>query len=101
MRSQRGARGRFSSLYGTTTLRLGDDFPFPPGGPRYERLVFDADGQLIVALNEWFRLMHGGEPHERARRIWPCCDPGSAFWGSTASRGMHDLIPSVSTRGCF
>src|SRR6266545_7447879 len=59
MRSQRGARGRFSSLYGTTTLRLGADFPFPSGGPRYERLVFDADGQLIVALNEWYRLMQG------------------------------------------
>ncbi len=59
MRSQRGARGRFSSLYGTTTLRLGDDFPVPPGAPRYERLVFDCDGQLIVALNEWYRLMHG------------------------------------------
>jgi integrase len=59
MRSQRGARGRFSSLYGTTTLRLGAEFPFPPGGPRYERLVIDADGQLIVGLNEWYRLMHG------------------------------------------
>ena len=51
MRSQRGARGRFSSLYGTTTLRLEPDFPYPPGGPQYERLVFDRDGQLIVGLN--------------------------------------------------
>src|SRR6266498_5402450 len=59
MRSQRGARGRFSSLYGTTTLRLGDDFPVPPGAPRYERLVCYCDGQLMVALNEWYRLMHG------------------------------------------
>jgi hypothetical protein len=59
MRSQRGARGRFSSLYGTMTLRLGGDFPFPAGGPRYERLVFDCDGQLIVGPNEWYRLMHG------------------------------------------
>ena len=59
MRSQRGARGRFSSLYGTTTLRLEPDFPNPPGGPRYERLVFDGDGQLIVGLNEWYRLMQG------------------------------------------
>jgi integrase len=59
MRSQRGARGRFSSLYGTTTLRLGPDFPYPPGGPRYERLVFDAEGQLIAPLNEWYRLMLG------------------------------------------
>src|SRR5712691_2827437 len=31
----------------------------PPGGPRYERLVFDAAGQLIVPLNEWYRLMQG------------------------------------------
>jgi hypothetical protein len=48
MRSQRGAGGRFNCLYGTTTLRLGADFPFPPSGPRYERLVFDCDGHLIV-----------------------------------------------------
>ena len=59
MHSQRGARGRFSSLYGTTTLRLHSDFPYPPGGPRYERLVFDGDGQLIVGLNEWYRLIRG------------------------------------------
>ena len=59
MRSQRGARGRFSSLYGTTTLRLEPDFPYPLGGPRYERLVFEADGGLIVPLNEWYRLMQG------------------------------------------
>src|SRR5258708_19517760 len=58
MRSKRGAQGRFSSLYGTSTLRLELDFPYPPGGPRYERLVFDRDGQLIVPLNEWYRLMH-------------------------------------------
>lgn len=59
MRSQRGARGRFSSLYGTTTLRLQPEFPYPVGGPRYERLVFGADGQLVVPLNEWYRLMTG------------------------------------------
>ena len=59
MRTQRGPRGQFSSLYGTTTLRLGPAFPYPPGGPRYERLVFDADGQLVVPLNEWYRLMEG------------------------------------------
>jgi hypothetical protein len=59
MRSQRGAQGRFSSLYGTTTLRLGPGFPYPPGGPRYKRLVFGHDGPLIVPLNEWYRLMHG------------------------------------------
>jgi integrase len=59
MRSQRGTRGRFSSLYGTTTLRLEPDFAFPPAGPRYERLVFGRDGQLIVAVNEWYRLMQG------------------------------------------
>jgi integrase len=59
MRTQRGPRGQFSSLYGTTTLRLAADFPYPPGGARYERLVFDADGQLIVPLNEWYRLMKG------------------------------------------
>ena len=59
MRTQRGPRGRFSSLYGTTTLRLGPEFPFPPSGPRYERLVFDANDQLIVPLNEWYLLMKG------------------------------------------
>jgi len=59
MRTQRGPRGQFSSLYGTSTLRLATDFPYPAGGPRYERLVFDADGQLIVPLNEWYRLMRG------------------------------------------
>jgi hypothetical protein len=51
MRTQRGARGRFSSLHGTTTLRLGADFRFPRGGPFCERLMFDRDGQLVVALN--------------------------------------------------
>jgi integrase len=59
MRAQRGSRGQFSSLYGTSTLRLAADFSYPPGGPHYERLVFDADGQLIVPLNEWYRLMEG------------------------------------------
>src|SRR6266702_7591655 len=59
MRTQRGPRGQFSSLYGTSTLRLGAEFRYPPGGPRYERLVFDADGQLIVPVNEWYRLMEG------------------------------------------
>jgi integrase len=59
MRTQRAPRGQFSSLYGTTTLRLAADFSYPSGGPRYERLVFDADGQLIVSLNEWYRLMEG------------------------------------------
>src|SRR5438132_4477704 len=54
-----GPRGQFSSLYGTTTLRLGPEFPYPTGGPHYERLVFDADGQLIVPVNEWYRLMEG------------------------------------------
>ena len=59
MRTQRGPRGQFSSLYGTTTLRLKPDFPYPPGGPRYERLVFDANDQLIVPLIEWYHLMKG------------------------------------------
>src|ERR1700694_4706936 len=59
MRTQRGSRGQFSSLYGTSTLRLGAEFPSPQGGPRYERLVFDGDDQLIVPLNEWYRLMQG------------------------------------------
>ena len=59
MRLQRGPRGQFSSLYGTSTLRLNPDFPYPSGGPRYERLVFDVNGQLIVPLNEWFHLMKG------------------------------------------
>jgi integrase len=59
MRTQRGPRGQFSSLYGTSTLRLADDSVYPPGGTRYERLVFDADGQLVVPLNEWYRLMQG------------------------------------------
>ncbi len=59
MRTQRGPRGQFSSLYGTTTLRLRAEFPYPPGGPHYERLVFDANDQLIVPLNEWYHLMKG------------------------------------------
>jgi hypothetical protein len=59
MRMQRGSRGQFSSLYGTTTLRLGPEFAYPPLGPRYERLVFATDGQLIVPLNEWYHLMKG------------------------------------------
>src|SRR6266851_5310338 len=59
MRTQRGSRGQFSSLYGTSTLRLAADFPYPHSGPRYERLVFDNAGQLIVPLNEWYRLMEG------------------------------------------
>ena len=59
MRTQRGPRGQFSSLYGTTTLRLPPEFPYPPGGPRYERLVFDTKDQLIVPLNEWYHLMKG------------------------------------------
>ncbi len=59
MRTRRGPGGQFSSLYGTTTLRLASDFPYPPGGPRYERLVFDANDQLIVPLNEWYHLMKG------------------------------------------
>src|SRR5713226_115268 len=59
MRTQRGPRGQFSSLYETTTLRLATDFAYPPGGPRYERLVFDANDQLIVPLNEWYHLMPG------------------------------------------
>src|SRR6266702_3089630 len=59
MRTQRGPRGQFSSLYGTSTLRLAAEFPYPPGGPRYQRLVFDAHGQLVVPLNEWYRLMEG------------------------------------------
>src|SRR5690349_3994889 len=59
MRTERGPRGRFSSLYGTTTLRLPPDFAYAPGGPRYERLVFDAGGQLVVPLNEWYHLMKG------------------------------------------
>ena len=65
MRSKRGARGRFSSLHGTTTLRLEPDFPYPPGGPRYERLVFEADGQLIVPL--MFAMIHVAFFVERAR----------------------------------
>src|SRR4051812_21441536 len=59
MRTQRGSRGRFSSLYGTTTLRLPPEFPYAPGAPRYERLVFDANDQLVVPLNEWYHLMRG------------------------------------------
>src|SRR5438105_9381543 len=51
--------GQFSSLHGTTTLRLKPEFPYPPGEPRSERLVFDANDQLIVPLNEWYYLMKG------------------------------------------
>src|SRR5260370_1283513 len=34
MRTQRGPRGQFNSLYGTTTQRLKPEFPYPPGVPR-------------------------------------------------------------------
>ena len=54
-----GLAASSAASYGTTTLRLGPEFPYPPGGPRYERLVFDADDQLIVPINEWYRLMKG------------------------------------------
>src|SRR6266705_3264263 len=77
MRTQRGPRGQFSSLYGTTTLRLGPEFPYPPGGPRYERLVFDADGQLIVPLNEWYRSWKASVRRERVIPTWPCYGRGS------------------------
>ena len=46
MRSQRG------SLYGTSSLQLAAELPYPPGGPRYERLAFNCAGRLIVPLNE-------------------------------------------------
>ncbi len=59
MRTLRRSRGRFSSLYGTTTLQPPPEFPYPLGWPRYERLVFDANDQLIVPLNEWYHLMKG------------------------------------------
>jgi integrase len=59
MRRQRGLHGRWTSRYGTTTLRLDPWFAVPAGGPRYEVLVFDGAGDVIVALNEWHRLMRG------------------------------------------
>jgi integrase len=59
MRKQRGPRGQWASHYGTTTLRLEPGFSYPPNGPRYELLVFDDAGQVIVPLNEWYRLMQG------------------------------------------
>ena len=65
MRKQRGLHGRWASLYGTTTLRLGPWFSYPPDGPRYELLVFDDEGELIVPRNEWYRLMQGTGPNER------------------------------------
>ena len=100
MRTQRGPGGQFSSLYGTTTLRLRSDFPYPSGGPRYERLVFDANDQLIVPLNEWYLLMKGIGAAGRVRRTWPCCGPGLASWPSTVTNGILDRRRYASTRGC-
>jgi integrase len=59
MRKQRGAHGQRASLYGTTTLRLEAWFSYPRDGPQYELLVFDDAGDVIVPLNEWYRLMKG------------------------------------------
>ena len=101
MRSQRGARGRFSGLYGTTTLRLHSDFPYPPGGPRYERLVFDGDGQLIVGLNEWYRLMRGvGAARTRETYMGQCYGFGSASSPSMVINGTHGRKLCASTPGC-
>ncbi len=59
MRKQRGAHGQWASLYGTTTVRLEPWFSYPSDGPQYELLVFDDAGDVIVPLNEWYRLMKG------------------------------------------
>ena len=59
MRSVRGSRGRFCALYGTTTLRLSPSFAYPPGQPRYQILVLDRFGDVIVPLNEWYLRMEG------------------------------------------
>ena len=59
MREKRGPRGRWASLYGTTTLRLQPWFSYPGDGSQYELLVFDDAGDVVVPLNEWYRLMHG------------------------------------------
>jgi integrase len=59
MRKQRGPHGQWASLYGTTTIRLAPWFSFPANGPRYDLLVFDDAGDVIVPLNEWYRLMQG------------------------------------------
>jgi hypothetical protein len=59
MRRQRGPHGQWTRLYGTTTLRLKPWFSYPPDGPQYELLVFDDAGDVIVPLNEWYRLTRG------------------------------------------
>jgi hypothetical protein len=59
MRRQRGPHGQWTSLYGTTTLRLEAWFSYPRDGPQYELLVFDDAGDVIVPLNERYRLMKG------------------------------------------
>jgi integrase len=59
MRKQRGPHGQWTSIYGTTMLRLEPSFSYPRDGPHYELLVFDGAGDVIVALNEWYRLMDG------------------------------------------
>lgn len=59
MRKQHGPHGQWASLYGTSTLRLEPWFSCPSDSPRYELLVMDDTGDVIVPLDEWYRLMRG------------------------------------------
>ena len=59
MRTLRGPHGKWASLYGTATIRLEPWFSHPSDGPRYELLVFNHTGDVIVPLNEWYPLMQG------------------------------------------
>ena len=95
MRTKRGPRGQFSSLYGTTTLRLRPEFAYPPGGPRYERLVFDANDQLIVPLNEWYPFGQiFSEPVGQIRS-----EATTPLWVTSVSTQLagHRAPPSVGT----
>jgi hypothetical protein len=99
MRTQRGPGGQFSSLYGTTTLRLRPDFPYPSGGARYERRVFDANDQLIVPLNEWYLLMKGiGADRTRETYLAMVWLPDQARLSMECATGggtrVHPVVPA-------
>ena len=89
MRSRRGSHGRFASLYGTTTLRLGIDFQYPLDGPRYELLVIrrlwavDRPTERVVLAHA--RHRGGADPQHLP---WLCGGRGSGSYPNISTRGM-------------
>jgi hypothetical protein len=49
--------GGFSSLYGTTFAPSNLAFRSRPAARGLNAPVLDRDGQLIVGLNDWYRLL--------------------------------------------